>query len=64
MKEKKAGPAMSKAFDTPVMTARDIRCGSAAMPFYGKDVLSDQQIADVVAYIQEQIGLMGANIAH
>ena len=56
MTEKKAGPAMKKAIESPMQGAKSVRCGSDAMPFYAKDVLSDEQIANVVAYIQEQIG--------
>jgi mono/diheme cytochrome c family protein len=54
--EKKVGPALDKAMKDPTMGARSIRCGSGAMPFYGKDVLSDQQVADVIASIQQQLG--------
>jgi mono/diheme cytochrome c family protein len=56
MKEKKVGPPMEKAFEDVQIAAQTIRVGSQAMPFYAKDVLTDQQIADVVAYVQEQLG--------
>lgn len=56
MTEKKSGPAMNKAMEDPMQGARAIRCGSDAMPFYAKDILTDEQIANVIAYIQEQIG--------
>jgi mono/diheme cytochrome c family protein len=64
MTEKKAGPPMKKAMENPMQGAKAVRCGSDAMPFYAKDVLSDEQIANVVAYIQEQIGLTGSDLAH
>ncbi len=54
--EKKVGPALDKAFEEPLMGARAIRAGSDAMPFYTKDLLSDQQIADIIAYIQQELG--------
>lgn len=54
--DKKAGPPLKKAMDTPALGAKSVRCGSAAMPFYGKDILTDEQIANVIAYIEEQIG--------
>ncbi len=56
MNEKKAGPALAKEMDDPRAAAKSIRCGSGAMPFYTSDILSDQQIADVIAYIQQQLG--------
>jgi cytochrome c5 len=56
LQEKKVGPALSKALKEPQMGARTVRVGSGAMPFYGKDLLTDQQIADVIAYIQQQLG--------
>jgi mono/diheme cytochrome c family protein len=56
LQEKKVGPALSKALKEPQMGARTVRVGSGAMPFYGKDLLIDQQIADVIAYIQQQLG--------
>lgn len=56
MKEKQVGPALSESMKDVQIAARSVRCGSGAMPFYGKDILSDQQIADVIAYIQEQLG--------
>ena len=56
LKEKKNAPALSDAMKQPIQGARSVRCGSNAMPFYAKDLLTDQQIADVIAYIQTQIG--------
>ncbi len=56
MNEKKVGPPMAKEMDDPHAVAKSIRCGSGAMPFYTSDILSDQQIADVIAYIQQQLG--------
>lgn len=55
MTEKKVGLPLNKGMETPQIGARSVRCGSAAMPFYGRDILSDQQIADVIAYIQQQL---------
>ncbi len=56
MTEKKVGLPLNKGMETPQIGARSVRCGSAAMPFYTKDILTDQQIADVIAYIQQQLG--------
>ncbi len=56
MNEKKVGPSLDKAVKDAQMAAKVIRCGSGAMPFYAKDILTDQQIADVVAYLQQQLG--------
>ncbi|MDP4199393.1 MAG: cytochrome c [Bacteroidota bacterium] len=56
MTDKKVGPPLKKAMDTPQAGAKSVRCGSAAMPFYAKDILSDQQVADVIAHIQQQLG--------
>jgi mono/diheme cytochrome c family protein len=56
MNEKKVGPAMAKEMDDPRAAAKSVRCGSGAMPFYTSDILSDQQIADAIAYIQQQLG--------
>jgi mono/diheme cytochrome c family protein len=56
LKEKKVGPALAKEMDNPRAAAKSIRCGSGAMPFYANDILSDQQVADVIAYIQQQLG--------
>jgi len=56
MNEKKVGPAMAKEMDDPRAAAKSVRCGSGAMPFYTNDILSDQQIADVLAYIEQQLG--------
>ena len=56
MHEKKVGPALDKGFEDPTSGARAIRVGSDAMPFHAKDILSDQQIADIIAYIQQELG--------
>ena len=56
MKEKKVGPALATEMDDPRAAAESVRCGSGAMPFYTSDILSDQQIADVIGYIQQQLG--------
>ena len=56
MKEKKVGPAFAKIMDDPQAAVRSIRVGSGAMPFYGKDILTDQQVADVIAYLQQELG--------
>ncbi len=56
MNEKKVGPAMAKEMDDPRAAAKSVRCGSGAMPFYTSDILSDQQIADAIAYVQQQLG--------
>ena len=55
LKEKTIGPALSQAMKEPQMGAEAVRVGFGAMPFYGKDLLTDQQIADVIAYIQQQL---------
>jgi len=54
-KEKKAGPALSEAFNNAEFAAKVVRTGSGSMAFYGKDVLNDQQVADILAHIQEEI---------
>ncbi len=56
MNEKKVGPPMAKEMEDPRMAAQSVRCGSGAMPFYTSDILSDQQIADAIAYVQQQLG--------
>src|SRR5439155_26938263 len=56
MKEKKVGPSLKDAMKDATMGAKTVRCGSAAMPFYAKDILTDQQIADVIAFIQQELG--------
>jgi mono/diheme cytochrome c family protein len=56
MKDKQVGPSLSESMKDAQTAARSVRCGSGAMPFYGKDILTDQQIADIIAYIQEQLG--------
>jgi mono/diheme cytochrome c family protein len=55
MQKKKIGPSMKDAAQDFNFVAQSIRCGSMAMPFFAKDVLSDQQIADAVAYIQSSL---------
>jgi mono/diheme cytochrome c family protein len=56
MTEKKVGPSLKDALKDIDFAAKTLRVGSAAMPFYGKDILTDQQCADVLAYIQQQLG--------
>jgi mono/diheme cytochrome c family protein len=56
IKDKKIGPPMVKAAQDMNNVAQTVRFGSGAMAFYAKDVLSDQQIADAIAYIQSQLG--------
>jgi mono/diheme cytochrome c family protein len=56
LKEKQVGPSLSESMKDARLATRSVRCGSGAMPFYGKDIFSDQQIADVIAYIQDQLG--------
>jgi cytochrome c2 len=56
MKEKKVGPSLKDAMKDAMTAAKAVRCGSDAMPFYGKDLLSDQQIADIIAFIQQELG--------
>lgn len=53
--QKKVGPSMKDAAQDMSFVAQSIRCGSNGMPFFAKDILSDQQIADVVAYIQSSV---------
>lgn len=55
LQKKKVGPAMAVAAKDMNYVAQSIRCGSMAMPFFAKDVLSDQQIADVIAFVQKSI---------
>jgi mono/diheme cytochrome c family protein len=56
-KEKLVGPKFTAdiAGEAEII-ASAIRFGYNAMPFFAKDKLSDQQVADVVAYIQETAG--------
>jgi mono/diheme cytochrome c family protein len=56
IKDKKIGPPMVKAVKDVNFVAQTVRFGSGDMAFFAKDVLSDQQIADVIAYIQSQLG--------
>jgi len=56
MKEKKIGPALKDEMKDATKAAKVIRVGTGAMPFYAKDVLSDQQIADIIAFIQQELG--------
>ncbi len=51
------GPALSgadfdKAFPTDDLLAEFIRTGKGAMPAWGADRVSDQQLADIIAYIR------------
>jgi len=54
--DKKIGPPMVKAAQDMNNVAQTVRFGTGDMAFYAKDVLSDQQIADAIAYIQSQLG--------
>jgi mono/diheme cytochrome c family protein len=56
IKDKKIGPPMAKAAKDMNYVAQTVRFGSGNMAFYAKDVISDQQIADAIAYIQSQLG--------
>ena len=56
IKDKKIGPPMIKAAQDMNNVVQTIRFGSGDMAFYAKDILSDQQIADAIAYIQTQLG--------
>jgi len=56
IKDKKIGPPMVKAAKDVNIVAQTVRFGSGDMAFYAKDVLTDQQIADAIAYIQSQLG--------
>ena len=55
MQQKKVGPSMVDAAQDMNFVAQSVRCGSNAMPFFAKDVLTDQQIADIVAYIASSV---------
>jgi mono/diheme cytochrome c family protein len=52
----KIGPALKDAAGDADYTVASIRFGSGAMAFYAMDILSDQQIADIVGYIQSKLG--------
>jgi len=52
----KIGPALKDAAGDADYAVTSIRFGSNAMAFYATDILSDQQIADIVAYIQSKLG--------
>jgi mono/diheme cytochrome c family protein len=54
--DRKIGPPMVKAAKDMNYVAQTVRFGSMHMAFYAKDVLSDQQVADAIAYIQSQLG--------
>ncbi len=41
--------------ETMVRWASQIRSGGFLMPFYASDILSDQDIADVIAFLRDQI---------
>ncbi len=56
IKDKKIGPPMVKAAQDMNNVVQTVRFGSGDMAFYAKDVLSDQQVADAIAYIQSQLG--------
>ena len=55
IQDKKIGPPMVKAAKDMNFVAQTVRFGSSHMAFYAKDVLSDQQIADILGYIQSQV---------
>lgn len=55
LKAKKVGPSMVDAAADMNYVAQSVRTGSSAMPFFSKDILNDQQIADVIAYIQSSL---------
>ena len=52
----KIGPALKDVAGDADYAVTAIRFGTGAMAFYAKDILSDQQIADIVAYIQSKTG--------
>jgi mono/diheme cytochrome c family protein len=56
-KEKVVGPKFTAdiAAEAEIVVGA-IRFGYNAMPFFAKDKLTDQQVADVVAYIQATAG--------
>ncbi|MEP7234812.1 MAG: cytochrome c [Ignavibacteriota bacterium] len=54
--EKKIGPPMVKVAKDMNYVAQVVRFGSGEMAFYSKDIISDQQIADAIAYIQSKLG--------
>ena len=56
IKDRKIGPPMIKAAQDMNNVAQTVRFGSNSMAFYAKDILSDQQIADAIAYIQSAMG--------
>lgn len=56
IKDKKIGPPMVKAAKDMNIVAQTVRFGSGSMAFFAKDILSDQQVADAIAYIQSQLG--------
>lgn len=55
-KADKIGPALKDAATDMNFVVSSIRFGSNAMPFFAKDILTDQQIADVIGYIQATLG--------
>lgn len=56
-KDKLIGPKFTADIASePEIIASAIRFGYSAMPFFAKDKLTDQQVADVVAYIQATAG--------
>ena len=52
----KIGPALKDVASDAEYAVTSIRFGTGAMAFYARDILSDQQIADIVAYIQSKTG--------
>ncbi len=52
----KIGPALKEVASDAEYAVTSVRFGTGAMAFYAKDILADQQIADIVAYIQSKTG--------
>jgi mono/diheme cytochrome c family protein len=56
-KEKTVGPKLNQDIaGEPAMVANTLRFGSSAMVFFAKDVLTDQQVADLCAFVQQSVG--------
>lgn len=56
-KEKVVGPKLNQDIaGEPAMVANTLRFGSSAMVFFAKDVLTDQQVADLCAFVQQSVG--------
>lgn len=52
----KIGPALKDVAGDADYAVTSVRFGTGAMAFYAKDILSDQRVADIVAYIQSKAG--------